>query len=305
MVARHLWPCQFLAFPWDWLPVVLGFGLLLSAFELIRRSPDSFKLVVFPICASLLGIVVSIRRPGPDECPPCMEIREVAGVDAGSVNVRYPGQVPCEFLVSGLVSGHVDVYVFSRPLGGSFPLRWLRHQGSGGGTVESDRTVYEWGSIVNLCAAGRDTLHELAATAVEAYRPPPEHPSHAPCISTSEFVVTHRSSDEATAVPQLEFYVGDRSRRLDRIDSPVVIANVFYHGFAEPVAWIDWGDGRNWERSSTTQDEMQFITHQYEEAGEKKIKFRVVESMSDKSIETSARITVAGQAPSQSVRGQH
>lgn len=293
MVVHDLWPCQLLVFPWRWLPVLLASGLILSAVSLIHRSLGSLNLNILGIIASLLGLVVSLQPPNPETCPACLEIRKIHGVDAGSVSADSPAYVPCEFRVTGLIQRRGDVYLFRREIAG-IRNDWVRHSGSGGGGVD-------WAAVVDLCAAEAGTLHELMPGAVGPHLPAPAHPSHATCTSTSsEFIEVLRPAPAAPSA-SVVFYVGDRQLRLTRIAAPVVVANVFYRGFAEPVAWIDWGDGKGWQRASAKPSEFDFLMNTYEEPGEKEIKFRVVEANSDLSIEKSATITVERAAlPNQS-----
>jgi hypothetical protein len=68
VVVRSLWPCQLLVFPWRWLSVLLGSGLILCAVRLIHRSPGSLRLDILEILASLLGCAL-IAAPGSGEVP--------------------------------------------------------------------------------------------------------------------------------------------------------------------------------------------------------------------------------------------
>lgn len=300
VIVRSLWPCQLLVFPWHWLPVPTGSGLILaSAVSLIHRSPGSLNLAILGIIASLLGVVLSLQPPDPETCPDCLEIRKIHGIDAGSVGAESPAQVPCEFRVTGLMRRSGDIYLFTRQISGT--VGWVRTRGSGGGAVESNPNTYEWSAVVDLCDADVGTPYELVARAVAPDQLPPEHPRHAECISTSsEFIEVLRLAPGMPSA-SVVFYVGDRQRHLERIASLVVGANVFYQGFAEPVAWIDWGDGMGWQRAPSKPGEIDFLMNTYEQPGEKEIKFRVVEANSDLSIEKSARIIVVRAAlPNQS-----
>ena len=288
----------------------LAVGLML-----VRRQSAERLVGVLNIAAAVVTLTQAIAPPLDQWCPCAVEIVAVNQTRTATAAVKGPIDVPCEVDIEGtLTRTRPELYTYvmlEEPArhAGEPPKFWPYEIGSRG-RDHGNRVSTDWrGTEINLCEQRSQRSTSVLRAVVTSQsalrqRPMTEFPSHA-CSSRPvdvrivEAVAGPRETPLELRRPLVEgmehwlvFFLGESGNdSVDTIDSYSVVATVHYAGFREPIAKIDWGDGRGYRMAETWQGNPWLLTNTYATPGKKEVRF-LIEARDGTRTERTVRIDV-------------
>jgi hypothetical protein len=294
-------------------------GLVMGVI-LIRLRPADQIVGLLNVAAAVAALVQAIFSL---EVPWCQCAVEIVAIDQTRIATTPPDlpiQVRCDVDIEGTLTRtrpEYYTYVVLEDHPRDFresPKFWPYAVGDRGRAHEN-KVSPDWrGTELNFCTARSQrstyTIRAIVSPHPCLGQPPlPNAPSHA-CRSRPlriQFVEAGRGPLETPAElrrpllegmePWLVFFLGrSGNESLETIDSYSVVATVHYAGFDDPLAKIDWGDGRGYRTAETQQGNPWFLTNKYSTPGKKEARF-LIEARDGRRMERPARIEILPRHP--------